>query len=117
MSGDSYQIKFDHDFCFYTRTAIRSAAGNFTVKLKLTDADRKKILNRLRELKVEKIKSPNSESAPVAVNDGYSKSLCIGQTCMSGDSDTRLAEDDNAIFSNVCNFLVEFANEKYTKRK
>lgn len=115
MDGSGSEVIFTFDSIVYKHTSYRTKEGNFNFSAKLTASDRVQILKKLKELKIEGI--GRNKIAPVVVDDGYSRTLCIGTVCMSGGPGSRLNDDDRSIFSSACAFLEEFATQKYKKKK
>lgn len=114
MDGSSTHITFTYDTCTYARQTgmTKHEQGTFV----LTEADRKEILKKLHELKVDKIRS---ETNMIPVKDGWSTSLCFGTHCVEAGTSAKISDQDKEIFSQAYDYLENFAagKAKLKKRK
>lgn len=111
MSGASTHVKYFYDRCEYEYHPGSRAPIKFTFKL--TEEMREQILARMRELKVDEIKSsPNL----AAVNDGWSESIQLGTMYIAGGTSATMSDADKGRFSSAHTFLQEFAMEHEPKK-
>jgi len=107
MSGGSSRIKFTYDSVIYN--VANRQKGPKIKKYLLKEKDRNEILAKLREFKVDRIKS---ESSMVPVHDGWSHSLCFGFHCIEGGSGAEMSETDKNLFLDASRYLEDFADKK-----
>ena len=104
MDGSNTRLTFTYDSCIYIRNTGMTAPK--TTVFLLTEADRTEILNKMRELKIDKAKS---EASHVPVNDGWSSLLCVGYHCIDDGTSATMSDSDDAIFSAALSYLQSFA--------
>lgn len=112
MSGDRTKGRITYDSCIldYQSGHTRSTKGTYLMK----EADRITILKKLHALKPETIKG-ETERAPV--DDGWDKSLRLGDIWLSGGTSVKMADDDRARFKEAFDYVEDFALQKIKPRK
>lgn len=107
MSGAGKEIQFSYTECVYTYTSPSGPPK--TYKRKMTPTLREEILNKMRALNFDKIKS---EGGVYAVNDGWNQSICLGSFCIEGGTSAEMSRDDKNRFLEAFNYLEELALNK-----
>jgi hypothetical protein len=107
MSGSYTEIKFTYDSCIYKNRSNRSKPVSRIYLLK--EGDRVAILNKLREMNADKIKSEGSMNV---VHDGWSQSICFNVHCIEGGTSAEMSDDDKNKFLDVYRYLEDFASAK-----
>jgi hypothetical protein len=107
MDGSRTKLTFSYDSCNYTiQPGMESPkTGVFA----MTEANRVEILKKMHELKMNNIKS---ERRIAVVDDGWSKSLCLGNHCIEGGTSAKMSDTDKGIFSVACRYLQDFVEKK-----
>lgn len=106
MSGTSTEIEYRYSECTYTYSGNSEPV---TYTFKMTDAWRSEILARLRALKVDKIKP---RPGTLAVNDGWSRSMCFGSACIEGGTSVEMTVEDKNTFLETFGYLQQFALDR-----
>ena len=104
MDGSSTHVTFTYDSCSYKWNSGMKASKTGTYAL--TEANRVEILKKLRELKVNKIKS---EMNIAAVSDGWSSLMCFGHHCIEGGTSAKMSDKDKDLFNAAFGYLEGFA--------
>ncbi|MEJ1237095.1 hypothetical protein WBG78_03140 [Chryseolinea sp. T2] len=104
MDGSHTGGKMTYDSCIIVYQAGHKAPvrGSYLMK----ENDRNAILKKLREFKAEKIQS---EGSKVAVDDGYSRFIRIGNLYVSSGPSYEMTEDSRLRFGEVYHYLEGFA--------
>lgn len=107
MGESRTALTISYDSCKYERYSRMN--GHKKGVYMMTAADRIKILEKMRELKVNKIKS---EMSMAQVHDGWSESLSLGSHWIQGGSSGKMKEGDREIFALAHTWLTGFAEGK-----
>ena len=107
MGESSTELIISYDSCKYERDS--KVNGHKKGVYVMTEADRTKILEKIRELKVNKIKS---EMSIAEVYDGWSESLNLGSHWIQGGVSAKMKERDKEIFTLAHIYLTGFAENK-----
>lgn len=107
MDGSSTKLVYRYDSCIYEYQYGMKKPG--IKRFALTEKDRTIILDRLHELKVNKIKS---EPSLAPVDDGWSSHLCFGIHCISGGTSAEMSDEHKAIYNEAYAFLENFGATK-----
>ena len=92
MNGDTTNIKFTHDQGTYK--TITRAGKTIEYTFRMTESGRTEILSKLRALQVDKVRSEGE----LVVSDGWSRSICLGTSCLEGGPSANLSDEHRAIF-------------------
>jgi hypothetical protein len=111
MDGSRTVGKITYDSCVIVYQAGHKAPVRGTYRMK--ENDRSTILKKLQDLKADRI---NSEASVVAVNDGYSQFIRIGDIYLSGGPSFEMTEDSRLRFGEVYHYLEGFALKKTNPR-
>ncbi|MEJ0054371.1 MAG: hypothetical protein WDN75_01175 [Bacteroidota bacterium] len=95
---------FTYDSCTYITSSSRNSPTK--KRFALSQADRDKILKKMRDLKVDKIREGLTFTVQ---NDGWSTLLCFGGHCVEGGSASEMTDKDKDVFLTACRYLEEFA--------
>ncbi len=107
MDGSSTNLVFTYDSCSYQHNTGRTKP--VAKKFALTAKDRESILKELKRLQADQI---HSTPGVVAVYDGWNSSLQMGDLYVNGGTSADMSDRDKGVYSDACNFLVEFAISK-----
>ena len=107
MGESSTELTISYDSCRYERYS--RVNGHKKGVYVMTEADRKEILEKMRELKVNNVKS---EMSIGMVHDGWSESLSIGSHWIHGGTSAKMKEKDKEIFALAHSYLTGFAEGK-----
>jgi hypothetical protein len=72
----------------------------------MTPEIRQQLLSELKKLRPEKIKIQGGSE------DGWKRSICFGDNCITESAGAKIDSDDKAKFSEVFSFMIHFALEK-----
>lgn len=100
MSGGYTRVRFTYDSCIY-----ESSSGHKKPITKIhlmKQQDREAILYKLRELRVESIRS---KGGVYAVHDGWSESVCFGFHCIEAGPGAEMSDKHREMFSSVYQYL------------
>ena len=107
MGESRTELTISWDSCKYERTS--RVNGHKKGVYVMTEADRIAILEKMRELKVNKIRS---EMSMATVYDGWSESLSLGSHFIHGGVSAKMKEKDKEIFVLAHTYLTGFAEGK-----
>jgi len=107
MDGSNSHITFTFDSVKYVGKAGNEAPKQH--RRVLTATDRAVILDNLKKLKIDAVKS---ESTPAVVNDGWSQSICFTTHCIDGGTSAVMTDEDKNTFLDAYNYLSTFASGK-----
>ena len=112
MSAVSSSITFTYETCTYTVDPRNGASAKKTFSM--TEKDRVAILKKLRNVHVDNI---IPKQLYVAVNDGWSTSICLGSHCIEGGTSVELSDKDKDAFLTAYAYLEQFAIDKTNSSK
>jgi len=107
MGESGTTLTISYDSCRYERYS--SVNGRKKGVYVMTETDRTEILEKMRELKVDRIKS---EMSIAKVYDGWSESLSLGSHWIQAGASARMRETDKEIFTLAHTYLTGFAERK-----
>lgn len=107
MGESRTDLTISYDSCKYERYSRMN--GHKKGVYVMTEVDRVEILEKMRELKVNKIKS---EMRMEIVRDGWSESLSLGSHWIQGGSSGKMKDGDKDIFVLAHSWLTSFAERK-----
>lgn len=105
--GEVSRLKFTHDSCTYKTNKWQGI--NHDRAFALSEQDRKAILSKLRELKIESIQEKNTTAI---LQGGWSNVLCIGDRCIDVGTVSEMSDKDKEIHLAASRYLQEFARKK-----
>lgn len=104
MSGAETEIKYSYSECTYHYASPSGKPVDYTFKL--TEKMRSEILQQLRTLKLDKIKS---SPGTFVADDGWSKNICFGLSCIEAGSTADISAEDKNTFLHAFNYLQQIA--------
>lgn len=107
MGESGTALTISYDSCRYERYSGMN--GHKKGVYVMTDTDRTEILEKMRELKVDRIKS---EMSIAKVYDGWSESLSLGSHWIQAGASASMKETDKEIFTLAHTYLTGFAERK-----
>lgn len=110
--GSYFEAKFTHDSCTYKQYSRMNEGDEVRKAFAISKIERAEILNKMHELKVNKIKS---ESGTRATNDGWQQSICFNFNCISGGSSSEMTVEDKNRFLDAYRYLENFALNRTKK--
>ncbi|MBY0434666.1 MAG: hypothetical protein K2U26_11200 [Cyclobacteriaceae bacterium] len=105
MDGSYFEAKLTHDSCTYKRYTRMNKNGEVRKSFAVGKKERTEILEKMREWKVNEIKS---ESSTRATYDGWQQSICFNFNCISGGSSTEMTVEDKNRFLDAYRYLENF---------
>jgi hypothetical protein len=105
MDGSYLEATLTHDSCTYKQYSRMNEGGEVRKSFTIGEKERKEILKKMRELRVNEIKS---QSGTRATNDGWQQSICFNFNCISGGSSVDMTTEDKNRFLDAYRYLESF---------